>query len=370
MIFIVMFQFVVEYGVVNLGQGFLDFFVLQCLIDEIVRVMVVGLNQYLLMIGVVLLCQVIVQKVLDCYGVQVDVDSEIIVISGGIEVIFNVIYVVVCVGEEVIVFDLVYDCYELVIDLVGVKVVYVLFDLQMFVVDWDCVCVVIILCICMLIVNILYNLFGVMLLVQDMQVLVELLCGMQIYLIFDEVYEYIIYDGCCYELVLCYLELCECVFVIFSFGKIYYCIGWKIGYVIVLLVLIVEFCKVYQYNMFISFGLVQYGFVVMICDEFEYYLELGVFYQVKCDCFCEQLVGICLKVLLVLGGYFQLVDYLVISDLLDYEFVKWLIIEKGVIVILLLLFYEIFLVGQCLVCLCFVKNEVIMDVVIECLWLL
>lgn len=36
-----------------------------------------------------------------------------------------------------------------------------------------------------------------------------------------------------------------CSVVVLSFGKIYYCIGWKVGYVVVLVVLSVEFCKVY-----------------------------------------------------------------------------------------------------------------------------
>ena len=52
--------------------------------------------------------------------------------------------------------------------------------------------------------------------------------------------------------------------------------------------------------------------------------QLGAFYQAKRDRFREQLLATKLKPLPVPGGYFQLVDYSAISDLVDTEFVKWL----------------------------------------------
>jgi methionine aminotransferase len=78
-----------------------------------------GLNQYPPMTGVAPLRQAIAQKALDCYGAQVDPDSEITVTTGGTEAIFNAIHAVVRAGDEVIVLDPAYDCYEPAIDLAG-----------------------------------------------------------------------------------------------------------------------------------------------------------------------------------------------------------------------------------------------------------
>ena len=89
------------------------------------------------MTGVAPLRQAIAQKALDCYGAQVDADSEITVTSGGTEAIFNAIHAVVRAGEEVIVLDPAYDCYEPAIDLAGAKAVHVSLDPQTFAVDWD-----------------------------------------------------------------------------------------------------------------------------------------------------------------------------------------------------------------------------------------
>ncbi|PWI02688.1 aminotransferase class I/II-fold pyridoxal phosphate-dependent enzyme, partial [Stenotrophomonas maltophilia] len=82
-IFTVMSQLAAEHGAVNLGQGFPDFSAPQRLIDETARAMAAGLNQYPPMTGVAPLRQAIAQKALDCYGAQVDADSEITVTSGG-----------------------------------------------------------------------------------------------------------------------------------------------------------------------------------------------------------------------------------------------------------------------------------------------
>ena len=306
----------------------------------------------------------------DCYGAQVDADSEITVTSGGTEAIFNAIHAVVRAGEEVIVLDPAYDCYEPAIDLAGAKAVHVSLDPQTFAVDWDRVRAAITPRTRMLIVNTPHNPSGAMLSAQDMQALAELLRGTQIYLISDEVYEHIIYDGRRHESALRYPELRERAFVISSFGKTYHCTGWKIGYAIAPPALTAEFRKVHQYNTFTSFGPAQYGFAAMIRDEPEHHLELGAFYQAKRDRFREQLAGTRLKALPVPGGYFQLVDYSAISDLPDHEFVKWLTIEKGVTAIPLSPFYENPPAGQRLVRLCFAKNEATMDAAIERLRLL
>ena len=363
-IFTVMSQLAAEHGAVNLGQGFPDFAVPSRLMDELDAAMRAGHNQYAPMTGVAPLRQAIAEKVLRCYGRQVDPDTEITVTSGATEALFNAIHAVVRPGEEVIVLDPAYDSYEPAIDLAGARAVHVPLDPQTFAVDWDRVRAAITPKTRLLIVNSPHNPSGAMFDEADIRALSALLEGTGIYLISDEVYEHIVFDGARHESALRYPGLRERAFVISSFGKTYHCTGWKIGYAIAPPALSAEFRKVHQYNVFCTFAPAQHAFAAMIRQEPEHYEQLGAFYQEKRDRFREQLLGTKFKPLPVPGGYFQLVDYSAVSDLPDAEFVKWLTIEHGVTAIPLSPFYETPPAGQRLARLCFAKNEATLDAAI------
>lgn len=364
-IFTVMSQLAAEHGAVNLGQGFPDFAVPQRLVDELAEAMRAGHNQYAPMTGVPALRQAIAAKVLRCYGAQVNADTEITVTSGATEAIFNAIHAVVRPGEEVIVLDPAYDCYEPAIDLAGAKALHVALDPQTFAVDWQKVRDAITPRTRMLMINSPHNPSGAMLGEEDLRQLAGILNGTDIFLVSDEVYEHIVFDGRRHESVLRYPELAARAFVVSSFGKTYHCTGWKIGYAIAPPALSAEFRKVHQYNTFTSFSPAQYAFAAMIRDEPEHYEQLGAFYQAKRDRFREQLLATKLKPLPVPGGYFQLVDYSAVSDLPDEEFVKWLTVEHGVTAIPLSPFYESPPSGQRLARLCFAKNDATMDAAVE-----
>ena len=369
-IFTVMSQLAAEHGAVNLGQGFPDFPVPQRLVDELDAAMRAGHNQYAPMTGVPVLRQAIAGKALRCYGATVDADSEVTVTSGATEAIFNAIHAVVRPGDEVVVLDPAYDCYEPAIDLAGARAVHVPLDPRTFAVDWERVRAAITPKTRLLMVNSPHNPSGAMFSADDMRALAELLRGTGILLLSDEVYEHIVFDGRRHESVLRWPELRERAFVVSSFGKTYHCTGWKIGYAIAPAALTQEFRKVHQYNVFCTFAPAQHAFAAMIRDEPEHDEQLGAFYQAKRDRFRQQLLGTRLQPLPVPGGYFQLVDYSAVSDLPDHEFAKWLTVEKGVAAIPLSPFYENPPPGQRLARLCFAKNEATLDAAIERLKLL
>ena len=364
-IFTVMSQLAAEHGAVNLGQGFPDFPVPERLVESLERAMRAGHNQYAMMTGVPALRQAIAAKTERVYGWKPDADGEITVTSGATEAIFDAIHAVVRAGEEVIVLDPCYDCYEPAIDLAGAKAVHVALDPVTFAPDWNAVRAAITPKTRMLMINSPHNPSGAMLSAADMRELVAILDGTGIILLSDEVYEHIVFDGARHESALRYPELRERAFVISSFGKTYHCTGWKIGYCIAPPALSAEFRKVHQYNTFCTFNPAQHAFAEMIREEPEHYEQLGAFYEAKRDRFREQLLTTKLKPLPVPGGYFQLVDYSAVSDLDDVEFCRWLTIEKGVTAIPLSPFYETPPAGQRLVRLCFAKNEATLDAAIE-----
>ena len=364
-IFTVMSQLAAEHGAVNLGQGFPDFEVPARLVDALACAMREGKNQYAPMTGIPALRQAIAAKTERCYGHRPDADSEITVVSGASEAIFDAIHAVVRPGEEVIVLDPCYDSYEPSIDLAGGRAVHVPLDPETFAVDWDRVRAAITPKTRMLMINSPHNPSGAMFTPDDIAQLSALLRQTGIYLLSDEVYEHIVFDGVRHESVLRYPELRERAFVVSSFGKTYHCTGWKIGYCIAPPALSAEFRKVHQYNSFCSFAPAQWAFAEMIEAEPEHYEQLGAFYEAKRDRFREQLSQTRLRPLPVAGGYFQLVDYAAISDLDDVAFCRWLTIEKGVTAIPLSPFYESAPAGLRLARLCFAKNETTLDAAIE-----
>lgn len=364
-IFTVMSQLAAEHGAVNLGQGFPDFAVPGRLVDALERAMRAGHNQYPPMTGIPALREAIAAKTERVYGHRPDADAEVTVTSGATEAIFDAVHAVVRAGEEVVVLDPAYDCYEPAIDLAGARAVHVPLDPRTFAPDWQRVREAIGPKTRMLMINTPHNPSGAMLTGADMATLADLLRDTGIVLLSDEVYEHIVFDGARHESVLRHPELRERAFVISSFGKTYHCTGWKVGYCVAPAALSAEFRKVHQYNVFCTFHPAQQAFAEMIEAEPAHYEQLGAFYEAKRDRFREQLLGTKLVPLPVPGGYFQLVDYSAASDLDDAAFCRWLTIEHGVCAIPLSPFYESPPEGQRLARLCFAKNADTLDKAIE-----
>ncbi|MBB1087550.1 pyridoxal phosphate-dependent aminotransferase [Lysobacter sp. SG-8] len=360
-IFTVMSQLAVEHQAVNLGQGFPDFAVPPRLVEALDKAMRDGLNQYAPAHGLPALRMAIADKTARCYGHRPDPDAEITVTSGASEAIFDAIHAVVRPGDEVVVLDPCYDCYEPAIDLAGGVAVHVPLDPATFAIDWDAVAAAFTPRTRLLMVNTPHNPSGAMFDATDIERLTALLEGTGVLLLSDEVYEHIVFDGARHESILRHAALRERAFVVSSFGKTYHCTGWKVGYCVAPPALTAEFRKVHQYNTFCTFTPAQAAFAEMIQAEPGHYETLGAFYEVKRDRFREQLLTTKLKPLPVPGGYFQLVDYSAVSDLDDAAFCRWLTEEKGVAAIPLSPFYAVPPPGQRLARLCFAKNAATLD---------
>jgi len=364
-IFTVMSQLAVEHDAVNLGQGFPDFPPPAGLVEGLERAMRAGHNQYAPAHGIPELRRAIADKTERCYGFRPDPDTGITVTSGASEAILDAVAAVVHAGDEVIVLDPCYDCYEPAIELAGGTAVHVPLDPANFAPDWDAVRAAITPRTRLLMVNTPHNPSGAMLGAADMEAIAALLRGNDILLLSDEVYEHIVFDGRRHESALRYPELRERAFVVSSFGKTYHCTGWKVGYCVAPPALTAEFRKVHQYNTFCTFTPAQHAFATMIAEDPAHYEELGAFYQAKRDRFREQLLGTKLRPLDVPGGYFQLVDYSAVSDLDDLAFCHWLTAGHGVATIPLSPFYARPPEGQRLARLCFAKSEATLDAAIE-----
>jgi len=337
-IFTVMSRLAAECVAVNLSQGFPDFQAEPALFDAVHRHMLAGRNQYAPMAGMPELRQAIVDKVAALYGVRYDVESEVTVTAGATQAIFTTIAAFVRPGDEVIVFEPVYDSYVPAIETVGGTAVYAQLSFPDYVPDWDQVAQLVTPKTRMIIVNSPHNPTGSLLSTVDREKLAKLIAGTNIVVLSDEVYEHILFDGEPHASLCAHPELAARSIVVSSFGKTYHITGWKIGYVVGPAALMAEFRKVHQFNVFTVHTPSQLGLAEYMQDA-DRHLRLAAFYQEKRDFFRELLAATPFELLPCRGTYFQLARYDRISDLPDREFAEWMTREVGVAVIPVSVFY-------------------------------
>jgi methionine aminotransferase len=337
-IFTVMSRLAAECGAVNLSQGFPDFQAEPSLFDAMHRHMLAGRNQYAPMAGMPELRQAIVDKVERLYGPRFDVESEVTVTAGATQAIFTAIAAFVRPGDEVIVFEPVYDSYVPAIETVGGTAVYARLTFPDYVPDWAQVAQLISPKTRMIIVNSPHNPTGSLLSAVDREKLAKLITGTQIVVLSDEVYEHILFDGEIHASLCAHPQLAARTLVVSSFGKTFHITGWKIGYVVGPAELMAEFRKVHQFNVFTVHGPSQLALADYM-QEADRHLRLAAFYQEKRDFFGALMAPTPFELLPCRGTYFQLASYQRISDLPDREFAEWMTRTIGVAVIPVSAFY-------------------------------
>lgn len=355
-----------EYGAINLSQGFPDFDCPERLRELVAHYLNNRKNQYPPMMGIPALREQIAIKVRDLYGYAADMDQEVTVTSGATEALFDAIQATVSPGEEVIVFDPAYDSYDPAITLAGAKTIRIPMELPQFRIDWDRVRSRITARTRLIIINSPHNPSGAILSREDIDMLAQITRDRDIYVLSDEVYEHMVFDGAKHESVLCHEELRQRSFAVFSFGKTYHATGWKLAYCVAPPAMTQEFRKIHQFVTFTSPSFIQYAIADFMRECPQHVTELPHFYQEKRDTFCRLLSGSRFTLQPSHGTYFQLVDYSAISALSDTAFVNFLTKEKGVAAIPLSPFYEK-APDSTLIRFCFCKDDSTLDKAAEIL---
>ena len=338
-IFTIMSKLAADHNAVNLSQGFPDFDPHPDLVNLVSDAMGKGLNQYAPMQGVPELRRQISQKVADLYGATIDPDSGITVTSGATEALFAAITAVVHPGDEVVIIEPAFDSYVPAIALNKGIPVFVPMTFPDYTVDWQRLKSVLTERTRMIILNSPHNPTGKAWQYEDISALREIIATYDLYLLSDEVYEHIIFDGRQHESMLRYPDLAQKSFVISSFGKTYHTTGWKIGYCVAPPQLSIEFQKVHQFLTFASNTPIQHAYAQIMLQP-DLYLKLSAFYQQKRDLFLELMAGSRFTALPCTGTYFQIMDYSTITDEKDVDFACRMTIEHGVAAIPPSVFYH------------------------------
>src|SRR5690554_156252 len=343
-IFTVMSQLANDHKAINLGQGFPDFDPDIDLMTKVSQAMMESHNQYPPMAGVPELRNEISLKVKELYGRLYDPNQEVTVTSGATEALMASILAFVHEGDEVVVIEPCYDLYLPAIELAGGKPVVVAMQapteqVPRYSIDWQAVRDAITARSKLLILNFPHNPTGINMQESDLDALEDIVQNTGIFLLGDEVYEHIVFDGQQHLSLATRPALSARSIVISSFGKTYNATGWKVGYCCAPAAMTAEIRKVHQFMVFTVNSPMQVGLANYMKSS-RAHLALSSFYQQKRDRLVAGLAGTRFKPLQTQGSFFLLADYSAISDMPEADFARRMTTEHGVGVIPVSAFYQ------------------------------
>lgn len=326
-IFTVMSKLAAEHNAINLSQGFPDFPIDEQLKQFLSDISFSDEHQYRPMPGSPTLLNAITNQINSQYDRSILPDRELLVTAGATQGIFTAIMALVNAGDEVIILDPSYDCYNPAVRLAGGVPVHVDMtdDLMP---DWQRISDSISDKTRLIITNNPHNPSGRIWGEKDMEELERIMMeNPQLLMLSDEVYEYITFEQK-HLSVNQRSSIRDRAIVVSSFGKTYHITGWKIGYLVAPENLMSEIKKVHQFNVFSVNSTGQEALAKYVPVSAP--AELGSMYKAKRNLFTSLLKESKFKLLPSQGTYFQVADYSNISDENDIDFCKYLTEKVGV----------------------------------------
>lgn len=308
-IFSVMSQLATQQQALNLAQGFPEFNPPQELIQLVTEAMNSGKNQYAPMPGYLSFREAIAQKELDLHQIKLNPETEITVVPGATVGLFVAIQTLVKPGDEVIILEPAYDSYEPAITLAGGKTIRVSINLDDFTIPWDEVKSKINSKTKLVLINTPHNPLGTVFSQSDWDTLSEIINQSNAYVLSDEVYEHMVFDGKNHISVLNIEGLKSRAIKVSSFGKTYHCTGWKLGYLSACEEISSELRKVYQFLAFACNSTAQTGIEHFMKIPNNWEKNLSAFYEQKRNLFREHLKHSNWELLPCEGSYFQILKY-------------------------------------------------------------
>ena len=265
-----------EYKAINFSQGVAEFDTPKWLLEKANYYINNGYNQYAPIPGSAKLRQAIIEKIKICYDVEIAFEN-ISITNGAIEGLSAVITAYIDQGDEVIVFDPIFDAYVPLVQLN--RGTPIRLNLQSNgALDTQALADAISDKTKMIIINSPQNPLGSVVSREEYKEIAKLIRGKNIILVADEVYEHI-YAGESFTSTLQIPELKNQLVVLQSLGKTYNVTGWRIGVCIAPEDITKNVLAVKQFATFSPSNPMQLALADVIIQYPEYYLELHKIYK-------------------------------------------------------------------------------------------
>ncbi|MFI6787116.1 pyridoxal phosphate-dependent aminotransferase [Nonomuraea sp. NPDC050383] len=329
-------------GSINLGQGFPDTDGPASMLEEAVRAVRSGANQYPPGPGVPELRQAVSEHRAAHYGLGYDADGEVLVTVGATEAIAAAVLALCEPGDEVIAFEPYYDSYAASIALAQARLTAVTLrpvegrftfdpaELRAAVTPRTRA----------ILVNSPHNPTGTVFTREELTVIAELCQERGLIAITDEVYEHLTFDGVEHVPLATLPGMRERTVMISSVGKSFSVTGWKTGWVCAPVELVRAVTTVKQFLTFTASAPWQLAVAHGLRHELAWVAELRAGLQHKRDRLMEGLAAAGFEVLRPAGTYFVQTDIRPLGFTDGLELTRRLPELAGVVAIPTQVFYD------------------------------
>jgi aspartate/methionine/tyrosine aminotransferase len=340
-IFEVMSRLAEQHGAVNLGQGFPDEGYPEDVLAKAASETLTGWNQYPSMMGVPELRQAVAEHGARFYGLELDWATETMVTSGATEALAASLLGLVEPGDEVVLFQPLYDCYVPIIRRGGGVCRFVNLCLP----DWsftredleaafsEKTRVVVL--------NDPLNPSAKVYSRAELELIAEFAIAHDAAVVCDEVYEHLVFDGREHVPLMTLPGMRERCVKVGSAGKTFSLTGWKVGYVSAAPALLTPIAKAHQFLTFTTPPNLQQAVAFGLRKDRSYFDDLATFMAGQRDKLATGLREVGFDVLDCAGTYFIDVDLRSLGWTEgDVAFCQRLVREVGVATVPISAFYD------------------------------
>jgi N-succinyldiaminopimelate aminotransferase len=262
-----------ESGAINLGQGFPDGGAPEDVIAEAARAVTQGYNQYPPMRGLPELRQAIADHYARHQGLDLTAE-EVTVTSGATEALAAAIFAIVSPGDEVVMFQPLYDAYKPLVERAGGVAVLVDLKPPHWRIDAAALAAAGSAKTRAVIVNSPHNPTGAMLSAEERRILADFCIRHDAIAICDEVWEHLVFDGARHVSLMAEPGMRDRTVKIGSAGKIFALTGWKVGWMCAAEPLSAVLAKAHQFLTFTTPPNLQTAVAYGLAKDDAYFADM------------------------------------------------------------------------------------------------
>ena len=353
-----------ETGAVNLGQGFPDDPGPEDVRRVAAEAAVEGWNQYPPMMGIPELRHAISRHYGHWQGLEVDPESEVMVTSGATEALAGALFALIEPGDEVVLFEPMYDAYLPIVRRAGGIPRFVTLRPPHFGLTEEALAAAFSERTKVVLFNNPLNPAATVASSADLELLARFCVRFDAVAVCDEVWEHVVFDGRRHVPLISLPGMRERTVKIGSAGKIFNLTGWKVGFVCAAPTILRVLAKAHQFLTFTTPPNLQAAVAYGLAKEDSHFEALRRDLACSRDRFATGLGELGFAVLPSAGTYFLNIDIAPLGESDDTAFCQKLVTEHGVAAIPVSAFYAERAVTN-LVRFCFAKRDATLDAALE-----
>jgi N-succinyldiaminopimelate aminotransferase len=363
-VFEVMSRLARETGAVNLGQGFPDDPGPEDVRREAAEAVVEGWNQYPPMMGLPELRAAVATHYGRWQDLDLDPETEVMVTSGATEALAGALLALIEPGDEVVLFEPMYDAYLPLVRRAGGVPRFVTLQPPRFGLTEAALAQAFTPKTKVVLFNNPLNPTATVFSPEDLALLAQFCVRHDAVAVCDEVWEHVVFDDRRHQPLMALPGMRERTVKIGSAGKIFSLTGWKVGFVCAAPALMRSLAKAHQFLTFTTPPNLQTAVAYGLAKEDAYFESLRRDLAYSRDRFTAGLQDLGFTVIPSEGTYFLNIDIRPLGESDDTAFCRRLVLDHGVAAIPVSAFYAEGAVKN-VVRFCFAKRDATLDAALE-----